>query len=287
MIWCAARLFRGRPVHASRRYSGRTFGWPRASVRPCWVGRIAIVVSAPIVAGYTILAASELRLERRKSLICRWPAIFVPMLHGAIFLFPVALATLSPGGDGIHSLARGWIVVFAVEVVLYLVGTALIMLILAKDRTVHVYRDAAATDALTGLLNRRGFFEAAATLIAQSPQRAASRLRPRSFQIDQRPLRACGGSRSPAIVCKGRTRDAARKRYRRAPGRRGIRRSPARHAYGGRDGRRTRAIGFRRGKYRSQHRLRRAVGRGGFCHYARRPSPLSHQGERTRPGQVC
>ena len=90
------------------------------------------------------------------------------MLHGAIFLFPVALATLSPGGDGIHSLARGWIVVFAVEVVLYLVGTAFIMLILAKDRTVHVYRDAAATDALTGLLNRRGFFEAAATLIARS-----------------------------------------------------------------------------------------------------------------------
>jgi hypothetical protein len=103
-------------------------------------------VSALIVAGYTFLAAAELRRERRKSLIRRWPAIFVPTLHGAIFLFPVALATLFPTDDDFHSVARGWIAVFAIEILLYVVGTAFIVLILAKDRTVHIYKTAATTD---------------------------------------------------------------------------------------------------------------------------------------------
>ncbi len=184
MIWSAARLFHGRPVRRVARLFGAAF-WLAACLSPAFTESAAsrIVVSALIVAGYTFLTASELRLERRKSLIRRWPAIFVPMLHGAIFLFPVALATLSPGGDGVHSLARGWIVVFAVEVVLYLVGAAFIMLILAKDRTVHVYRLAAATDALTGLLNRRGFFEAAANLIARS-RRSGSQLSVLAFDLD-------------------------------------------------------------------------------------------------------
>jgi diguanylate cyclase (GGDEF)-like protein len=167
MIWSAARLFHGRPVCWIAMLFGAAF-WLTAGFCPAFAGSAAsrIVVSSLIVAGYTFLTAVELRRERRKSLIRRWPAIFVPMFHGAIFLFPVALATLSADGDGGHSLARGWIVVFAIEILLYVVGTAFIVLILAKDRTVHIYKMAAATDPLTGLLNRRGFFEAAGVLMA-------------------------------------------------------------------------------------------------------------------------
>ena len=126
---------------------------------------------------------AELRLERRKSLIRRWPAIFVPILHGAIFLLPVALATLSQREDGGRSLAQGWIVVFAIEIVLYLVGTAFIVLILAKDRAVNVYKMAASTDALTGVLNRRGFFEAASMFLARN-RRAVSSVSILAFDLD-------------------------------------------------------------------------------------------------------
>jgi diguanylate cyclase (GGDEF)-like protein len=131
-----------------------------------------IVVSSLIVAGYTFLTAAELRRERRKSLVRRWPAIFVPMLHGAIFLFPAALATLAPDRGTMHSLARGWSAAFAVEIVLYVVGTAFIVLILAKDRTVHLYKTAATTDPLTGLLNRRGFFDATSVVMGRSRKSA-------------------------------------------------------------------------------------------------------------------
>ncbi len=133
-------------------------------VCPCPNTPIAhIVLSSVIVATYTFLIAVELWRERRKSLIRRWPALFVPMLHGAIFLFPVALASL-----GVRSLATGWVAVFAIEVVLYVVGAAFIMLVLAKDRAVNRYKMAAEDRSVDVLLNRRGFFAAAAMLLTGS-----------------------------------------------------------------------------------------------------------------------
>ena len=161
MIWSAARLFHGRPV----RYGALGFGalaWLAACLVPAFphYPPARIILGSLIVASYTFLTAAELSRERRKSVIRRWPALFVPMLHGAIFLLPMALASL-----GMRSLATGWMAVFAIEVVLYVVGAAFIVLVLAKDRTVNRYKMAAQTDPLTGLYNRRGFFEAAARLM--------------------------------------------------------------------------------------------------------------------------
>jgi diguanylate cyclase (GGDEF)-like protein len=165
MIWGAARLFHGRRVQWSPQLLGAAV-WLVACFSPAFTHSAAsrIVLSSLIVAAYTFLIAAELWHERRKSLIRRWPASFVPMLHGAIFLFPVALATLSPAGETIRGLA-GWVAVFAIEILLYVIGAAFLVLILAKDRTVRFYKLAATTDALTGVLNRRGFFEAAGELM--------------------------------------------------------------------------------------------------------------------------
>src|SRR5579863_3812906 len=162
MIWSAARLFHGRQVRWGAMCFGATV-WAASCVVPAVPHSPAarIMLSSVIVASYTFLIAAELWLERRKSLIRRWPALFVPMLHGAIFLFPVALASL-----GVKSLATGWIAVFAIEIVLYVVGAAFIVLVLAKDRAVNRYKAAAETDPLTALLNRRGFFSAATALMA-------------------------------------------------------------------------------------------------------------------------
>jgi diguanylate cyclase (GGDEF)-like protein len=95
----------------------------------------------------------------------------VPILHGCVFLFPIPLASLLPAERGIVSLASGWIAVFALETMLYVVGTAFIVLVLAKERSVRIHRDAASTDELTGLLNRRGFFAAAQQLVARQAKK--------------------------------------------------------------------------------------------------------------------
>jgi diguanylate cyclase (GGDEF)-like protein len=168
MIWNAARIFHGRPVLWGAMCAG-AIAWLFACLFPDFVAwtLARIVLSSLIVSAYTFLTAAELWRERRKTLLRRWPAIFVPILHGAVFLFPIPLASLLPADGGLVSLASGWIAVFALETMLYVVGTAFIVLVLAKERSVRIHRDAASTDEMTGLLNRRGFFAAAHQLVAR------------------------------------------------------------------------------------------------------------------------
>ena len=184
MVWSAARIFHGRDVLWTAMVAGAII-WLTACMIPefaQWtVARI--VLSSLVVASYTFLTAAELWRERRRTLLRRWPAIFVPILHGAVFLFPIPLAGLLPSDGGIVSLASGWIAVFALETMLYVVGAAFIVLVLAKERSLRIHRDAASTDELTGLLNRRGFFAATHQLVV----RQAAKLEPVSvlmFDLD-------------------------------------------------------------------------------------------------------
>jgi diguanylate cyclase (GGDEF)-like protein len=168
MIWNAARIFHGRRVLWGAMFVG-AIAWLAACLLPEFAewATARITLSSIVVSAYTFLTAAELWRERRKTLLRRWPAIFVPILHGAVFLLPIPLASLLPAERGIMSLASGWIALFALETMLYVVGTAFIVLVLAKERSVCIYRDAASTDELTGLLNRRGFFAAAHQLVAR------------------------------------------------------------------------------------------------------------------------
>jgi diguanylate cyclase (GGDEF)-like protein len=172
MIWNAARLFHGHRVLWGAMATGATV-WLIACMSPEFAESpaVRIVLSSLIVATYTFLTARELWRERRKHLMRRWPAIFVPILHGAVFLFPIPLASLLPEEHGMLTLASGWLAVFAIEIMLYVVGTAFIVLVLAKERTVRIHKAAALNDPMTGLFNRRGFIEAAQQLMARQAKR--------------------------------------------------------------------------------------------------------------------
>jgi diguanylate cyclase (GGDEF)-like protein len=172
MMWNAARVFHGRPVLVSALIGGAAT-WLFACLFPDFAQWPAarIVLSSMIVASYTFMTAVELWRERRKTLRRRWPAIFVPMLHGAVFLFPIPLASLLPADHGTVTLSTGWVALFVLETMLYAVGTAFIVLVLATERTLRIHKDAAMTDELTGVLNRRGVLQAAQSLIAQQARK--------------------------------------------------------------------------------------------------------------------
>ena len=174
MMWNAARVFHGRPVLVSALIGGAAI-WLVACLFTDFAQRPAarIVLSSAIVASYTLVTAAELWRERRKTLRRRWPAAFIPILYAAVFvcLFSIPLTNLLPAGRGTVRLSSGWVALSVLEAMLYAVGTAFIVLVLATERTLRVHKDAALTDELTGLLNRRGVLQAAQGLISQQARK--------------------------------------------------------------------------------------------------------------------
>lgn len=167
MIWNGVRLFHRRPLLPTAAFIG-AFVWIVLCQLPAFAegNNERIALGAVVVAAYTFFIAFELRRERRKSLQSRIAAVLVPCVHAAIFLMPLAMQAFLPA-----AYAASWLNVFTLESILYAVGTAFIMLLMVKDNDVDLYRSAASTDPLTGLLNRRAFLENALSLCARQGER--------------------------------------------------------------------------------------------------------------------
>jgi diguanylate cyclase (GGDEF)-like protein len=182
MVWSAARVFHGRKPSLPGLLIG-AIAWVAAvmALAP-QASAMRMTIGAGIVAVYAALTAAELWSERRKTLHKRWPAVAVPVLHGFVLMLPILLGgLLRPHDEGFSSSI--WVTVFAVELVLYAVGTVFVIFMLVSERTVTAHKTAASMDPLTGMLNRRGFAEATSRVI----EREANAGRPATvliFDID-------------------------------------------------------------------------------------------------------
>ena len=123
-----------------------------------------LTIGAGIVAIYAALTATELWSDRRRTMRKRWPAIVVPVMHGFVLMLPILLGDLLHPQDGKFS-GSIWVTVFAIQLVLYAVGTVFLIFMLVSERTVSAHKTAASTDPLTGMFNRRGFAEACSRVI--------------------------------------------------------------------------------------------------------------------------
>jgi predicted signal transduction protein with EAL and GGDEF domain len=181
-IWNGARLFYARNLRPFALTAGAVI-W----IVACQIPEFAqsetarIVLSSLIVSAYTFATAREIWSDRRKRRRSRWVAVFVPILHGLVFLPPIPLAVIRTGEGAL--LSSGWIAVFTLETLLYVVGTAFIALMMAKDRAESLHKAAACTDPLTGLLNRRGFMELAELMMAERA-RNGDRISVLMFDLD-------------------------------------------------------------------------------------------------------
>lgn len=164
MVWGAARVFHGRPPNLPGILLG-AFVWLAAiSLLAPITPAMRMTVGAAIVAVYAVLTASELLTERRKTMKRRWPSFVVPVLHGFVLMLPILLGDYFRGDD--EGFADSiWATIFAMELVLYAVGTVFVIFMLVSERTVRAHKAAASLDPLTGIFNRRGFAEATARMI--------------------------------------------------------------------------------------------------------------------------
>ena len=166
MIWNGVRLFQGRRLLPLATFIGAAIWLGVGQIPGVLENGNGQVIGAMIVPVYTFFIAIELWRERRRTRYSRAAAIVVPCLHAGIFLVPLAMHAVLPEG---HNAA--WLTVFTLETIIYAVGTAFIVMLMVKDHHVHVYRTAACTDHLTGLLSRRAFMVAPSRQDAVSPWR--------------------------------------------------------------------------------------------------------------------
>ncbi|NEW95266.1 GGDEF domain-containing protein [Rhodopseudomonas sp. BR0G17] len=164
MMWNAARVFHGLKPNWPGLFLGAIAWLAAVTSLPPEQDALRMTIGAAIVAAYAGLTASQLAAERRKAMHRRWPTMVVPLLHGAVLMLPIVLADLWPSP---HSGFAGnvWVVLFAVELVLYAIGTVFVIFMLVSERSVSLHKTAASLDPLTGMLNRRGFSEACARMI--------------------------------------------------------------------------------------------------------------------------
>jgi diguanylate cyclase (GGDEF)-like protein len=165
VIWTGARLFYRRAALPFAMFGGAIL-WLVTCQSPIFSesGSHRIMLGSLVISTYTFLTAFELWRERSELLFSRWPAMCVLVLHAVVFLAPIPIILLLPA-DGAVAFSTDWLPILALETLLYAIGTAFIILVMAKERTEQIHRSAASTDPLTGIANRRGFFDEADRLI--------------------------------------------------------------------------------------------------------------------------
>src|ERR1700732_4063062 len=165
MVWNASRLFHGRKPNLPGLVLGALVWIAAVMTLGPESSALRMTIGAGIVAVYAGLTATELWFERRRTLQKRWPAIAVPVLHGFVLMLPILLGDVLHPHDGGAFGSSIWVTVFAIELILYAVGTVFVIFMLVSERAVTVHKTAASVDPLTGMFNRRGFAEACARVI--------------------------------------------------------------------------------------------------------------------------
>jgi diguanylate cyclase (GGDEF)-like protein len=159
VMWAGARAFEGRKVRLGFVVAGAAL-W----VALCqWHGfaemqQPRLVALSGILATYVLLGAGEVWRGRDPELMSRWPTLLLLIIHAGFLLARIPLGgalPLSTMGAG----QRLFVSVMALEALFVTFALAFLRVSMTKERVELQQRKAALTDALTGIANRRGFFE--------------------------------------------------------------------------------------------------------------------------------
>jgi len=166
LTWSGARVFDRRSAEPVWCMVGVII-WLLACRLPQFAASIELraLVGSSIVTTYTWLAAYEFWRGRDEALVSRWPAIFMLFAHGALFLLRTPLAAMFHISPSDAFSQSAWLELISMEALLFTISIAFILLAMAKERTEYGHREAARTDALTGIFNRRGFLELKPTAV--------------------------------------------------------------------------------------------------------------------------
>jgi diguanylate cyclase (GGDEF)-like protein len=164
-MWAGARSFEGRRVPLSWVVAGAAVWIIACLTGMCQSNDARVTLASSIFATYSLLCAREMWNPRDRELISRWPTLALAVMHAGFLLARIryagAMQELSVAAPS-HSLA---IFVLAFEALFATFCQAFLRVSMAKERAELQQRKAALTDSLTGIANRRAFFECGQPLL--------------------------------------------------------------------------------------------------------------------------
>ena len=166
LMWGGARSFEGRSFHPFLIAAGAMV-WLAAfqfdTFAQSMVARIDVV--SVITAFYALMSVRELWYARDRELLSRWPTIVLVTCHAGFILMRIPFAdTLALSAATGRS--QGMIVtVIAFQAMFTTFCLPFLRVAMTKERAELEQRNAALTDLLTGVANRRAFFERGTALL--------------------------------------------------------------------------------------------------------------------------
>ena len=160
LLYSSARIFNGKPpVFLAGAFGA--FAWLFASESHLLAtsAEATSIFVCLLIGSYSFLLALEFRQMASEKLHSSPVAATLAVIHGLFFFgLGVLILTWASGGKPI-TFADSWSAVVALEAVIATAALAYVLLSLSKERVVVKFRGAALTDDLTGIANRRAFFE--------------------------------------------------------------------------------------------------------------------------------
>jgi diguanylate cyclase (GGDEF)-like protein len=160
VLWSGARAFEGRQISWIGMMAGAAI-WIAACQFPGFYDSLQarIILTSMILGTYTLLGAREVWFARDKELISRWPTLAILLMHAAFILARIPVAStlpVLPDGAIPHT---AMVTVMAFEALFAAFCIAFLRVNMSKERAEIEQRRAALTDSLTGVPNRRAFFD--------------------------------------------------------------------------------------------------------------------------------
>jgi len=184
-MWGGARSFEGRRLRIPLMAAGAAI-WIADFQFDAFAGSAAarLDLVSVITATYALLSACELWYARDRELISRWPTLALVVSHAGFLLLRIPFAdalTLAAATGKPHGLL---VPVISFQMLFTSICLPFLRVAMSKERTELEQRKAALTDALTGVANRRAFFDRGAQLL----ESATAELRPAAlllFDLDR------------------------------------------------------------------------------------------------------
>ncbi len=169
MMWGGARCFEGRRMRVYWIVAGAAI-WVAAFQFASFSASLParVTLASTIIATYTLLSAWELWHARDRELISRWPTLALAVGHAGFLLtrIPIAAALTFPLVAGQRPSTA--VTVMAFEALFTTFCLAFLRVAMSKERAELEQRRAALTDSLTGIANRRAFFDLGAQLLERA-----------------------------------------------------------------------------------------------------------------------